>query len=209
MDQGSHQELFERQTAEQYEQIGRFIVEFEKACSWLRNSIMFTLHRDGLRTQRLAQILIDNSFMTATPLIEAYDAIMTETGSRDDPIQKEVLDQISKEFRALSSERNKVVHGNWFIGYARVDDQGFSKMAGLKGKPSKKEGMGFQHLPTSAEQVIELVERARNLAELLMEVNTLLTLQALEEGKYKFENNLTKVGHTWTSERPGQTGEIA
>ena len=107
----SPKELFEYQTAAQYEQIGRFVVEFEQACWWLRVGIIFSLHRDGLRNQGLTQILINNNFMTAAPLIEAYDAIMTEIGVREDPIQKEVLDQVSKEFRALMSERNKVVHG--------------------------------------------------------------------------------------------------
>ena len=106
--QKSRQELFECQTAEQYEQIGRFVVEFEQACSWLRIGIIFSLHHDGLRTQRLAQILIDNTVMTAAPLIKAYDAIMTEIGVREDPVQKEVLDQVSKEFHELTSERNKL-----------------------------------------------------------------------------------------------------
>ena len=67
----SRQELFEYQTAEQYEQIGRFVVEFEQVCLWLQIGIIFSLHRDGLKTQRLAQILINNNFMTAAPLIEA------------------------------------------------------------------------------------------------------------------------------------------
>ena len=198
----SRQELFECQTAEQYEQIGRFVVEFEQACSWLRIGIIFSLHHDGLRTQRLAQILIDNTVMTAAPLIKAYDAIMTEIGVREDPVQKEVLDQVSKEFHALTSERNKVVHGLWFIGYASVDDQDFSKISGIKGNPSKKQGMNFQHLPKRVEEIAKLVERTKNLNELLIDIHALLTLQASEQGKVKFENSLTKEGDTWTSKRP-------
>ena len=197
----SRQEMFEQQTAEQYEQIGRFVVEFEQICSWLRIGIIFLLQRDGLKTQRLAQILLDNKFMTAAPLIEAYDAIITEIGIREDPIQKEVLDQVSKEFHALISERNKVVHGQWFIGYARADDQDFSEIAGIKGNPSKKEGMSFQHLPTSAEEIAELVERAKSLKELVYDIYGFLVFQTSGEGRGKFENNLTKVGDTWVSKR--------
>ena len=203
----SRQELFKYQTAEQYEQIGRLVVEFEQACSWLRIGIIFSLHCDGLRTQSLAQILIDNNFMTAMPLIEAYDAIMTEIGVREDPIQKEVLDQISREFRVLISERNKVVHGLWFIGYASVDDSDFSEIAGLKGNPSKKQGMSFQHLPTSVEEIEKLVERTKSLRELLADVSALLTSQSSEQGKGKFENNLTKEGDIWTSKRPARARE--
>ena len=197
----SRQELYERQTAEQYEQIGRFVVEFEQACEWLRVGIIFSLQRGGLRNQRLARILINNNFMTAKPLIEAYDAIMTEMDVREDSIQQEVMDQISDEFQALISQRNKVVHGFWFIGYASVDDKDFSKIAGFKGKPSKKEGMGFQNLPTSTEEIAELAERARSLKELLFDINVCLNLQTLGEGECKFESNLKKIGDTWVSKR--------
>lgn len=197
----SRQDLFKKQTAEQYEKIGRFVVEFEKACSELRIGIIFSLHLDGLKTQRLAQILIDNKYMTAAPLIEAYEAIMTQTGVREDPIQRDVLDQVSKEFRDLIIERNNIVHGEWFIGYATSDAKDISKMAGLKGKPSKKEGMGFQYLPTSVEEISELVERARNLKDLLMVIHGLLTFQASGEGSGKFEKNLIKVDDTWTPKR--------
>ena len=198
-------ELFERQTAKQYEQIGRFVVEFEKACAALRYGIIFSLQRDGLRTQRLAQILTDNIFMTETPLIESHDAVMTELGFRKDPIQKEVMDQVSNEFRALMSERNRIVHGHWFIGYAGADDHDFSKIGGLKGRPSKKAGMSFQQLPTSVEEIAGLVERASSLSRFLMDIHGLLIVQASGEGKGKFENNFSKVGETWTPERPERT----
>ena len=74
-------------------------------------------------------------------------------------------------------------------------------MAGIKGKPSKKEGMGFQHLPKSAEEIAELVERARSLRQLLIDINGFLTFQDVEGGMGKLENNLTKIGDTWISKR--------
>ena len=170
----SRKELHDRQTAEQYEQIGRFVVEFEIACAEIRTGIIFLLHRDGLRTQRLAQILIDNNSMSAKPLIEAYEAITTEVGARTDPIQKDVLDQVCKEFRELTTERNRIVHAHWFIGYAAVNDPDFSKISGLKGNPSKREGMRFEHLPESVEEIADLVERASDLNERLRVLNARL-----------------------------------
>ena len=183
MDEKSRQELFESQTAEQFEQIGRFVVEFEQACSWLLTGIVSALQRDGLKTHSLAQILTDNRFMTANPLIEAHEAIMTQTGVREDPIQKEVLDQASKEFRALISERNKIVHGLWFIGYASADDQDFSKIAGFKGNPSKQLGMSFQDLPANVDDIKCLVERTKKLGNLLMAIHSLLAFQTSEQDK--------------------------
>ena len=198
MDEESRQELFECQTAEQFEQIGRFVVEFEQACSWLRVGIVFALQRDGLRTQSLARILTDNRSMTAAPLIQAYDAIMTETGIREDPIQKEVLDQASKEFRELMSERNKIVHGLWFIGYASADDQDFSRIGGHKGNPSKQQGMSYQALPANVDDIKCLVERTKKLGALFMAIHSLLAIQAPEQDQGNFESYLAKEGDTWT-----------
>ena len=170
----SRKELHDRQTAEQYEQIGRFVVGFENACTSLRDGILFSLQIDGLRTQGLVQILTNNKFMTAAPLIEAYEAIMTEVGARADPIQKKDLEQISKEFRKLMGERNRIVHGHWFIGYAAVGDPDFSEIKGFKGNPSKKSGMNSQHFHISVEELADLVEQASRLGQLLAKVNARL-----------------------------------
>ena len=170
----SRKELHDRQTAEQYEQIGRFVVGFENACTSLRDGILFSLQIDGLRTQGLVQILTNNKFMTAAPLIEAYEAIMTEVGARADPIQKKNLEQVSKEFRKLMGERNRIVHGHWFIGYAAVGDPDFSEIKGFKGNPSKESGMRSQHFHISVEDLADLVERASDLNERLRVLNARL-----------------------------------
>ena len=170
----SRKELHDRQTAEQYEQIGRFVVGFENACTSLRDGILFSLQIDGLRNQGLVQILTNNKFMTANPLIEAYEAIMTEVGARADLIQKKDLEQVSKEFRKLIPERNRIVHGHWFIGHAAVDDPDFSEIKGFKGNPSKESGMRSQHFHTSVEELADLVERATDLSERLMVINARL-----------------------------------
>ena len=197
----SRQELHARQTAEQYEQIGRFVVEFERICAAIRLGIVFALQRDGLRNQSLAQVLINNKFMSALPLRDAHDAIMTETGARDDPIQKEVLDQASGEFHDLINVRNEIVHGHWMIGWASTDDPDFSEIGGSKGNPSKKKGMQYTRLPKSVEEISDLVERASSVGRLLSVIHSLLMLQASGTAEYKFENNLTKVDGKWTTER--------
>ncbi|MCP5365914.1 MAG: hypothetical protein H6907_09265 [Hyphomicrobiales bacterium] len=205
MDPTVQQRLFREQTAEVYAAIGRFVVEFENACSALRFGMMQVLWADGLQSQPLGQILLDNKFMTAAPLIEMHDAIMQEIGARSDPIQAEVLNQVSLEFRSLMEERNRLVHGHWFIGYAGIDDADYSKIGGLKGKPSKKRGMTFESLPESKEEIEELADRAKELSLFLTEISSALHLQWTTEGsKGKFENNFTKVGANWNRERPAK-----
>ena len=207
MDGKARQKLFKRQTTEQYAEIGRFVVEFERAGSMLRFGILAALHRDGQRSQRLGQILTDNKFMTAAPLIEAYEAIMTEIGARKDPIQKEVLDQVSSEFRNLMEERNRLVHGNWAIGYASSDDVDFSKMGGLKGKPSKKKGMDFEQLPIDVKEISELADRSESLRHFLMAIDAVLHFQTVHHGKGKFENNFTKEGDKWSYKQPAKNAD--
>ena len=206
MDKETRQQLRQEHAARQYEQIGRFVVHFEHVCFHLRIGITFAFVHQGLSNQRLTGILINNRFMTAAPLIEAHDAIMTEIGLRDDPVQKEVLDQVSKEFHALMAERNKIVHGLWMIGWGRSEDPDFSKIAGRIGKPSKREGMSFQQLPTSAEEIAQLVERARKLGDLVMHIHAFLTEQSIGEGSVKLEDGLRKVEDIWTSERVERAG---
>ena len=208
MTKKARQQLMQEHAANQYEQIGRFVVHFEHVCFCLRFGITFVFIDQGLRNQSLSRILIDNRFMTAGPLIEAHDAIMTEIGFRDDPVQKEVLDQVSKEFHALIEERNKVVHGLWMIGWGRADDPDISKIAGHIGRPSKREGMRYQELPKSAEEIAQLVERAQKLGDLVMHIHMFLTTRSTGEGSVKLEDGLTKVEGVWTSERVQRAGPL-
>ena len=180
----SRKELFEHQTSEQYKQLGKFVVEFEQVCEWLRINIILILQRNGLKNQRLIQILINNQGMTASLLIDAFDAIMTEIGDRNDPEKKTILDHISKEFRELLSERNKIVHGLWFIGYAAIDNPDFSKMAGLKGNPSKTKGMNYQHLPETAQEIEELAKRIENIRLTLVKYHANRTIDWFQSSKF-------------------------
>ena len=66
--------------------------------------------------------------------------------------------------------------------------------------------MSFQQLPTSAEEIAQVVERARKLGDIVMHIHRFLTVQSLEEGSVKLENGLTKVGDVWTSERVERAG---
>ena len=206
MNKETRQLSMQEHAARQYEQIGRFVVHFEHVCFALRFGITFVFVHQGLRNQSLSRILIDNRFMTGAPLIEAHDAIMTEIGFREDPVQKEVLDQVSKEFHALMEERNKIVHGLWMIGWGRADDPDFSKIAGHIGRPSKREGMRYQELPASAEEIAQLVERAHKLGDLVMHIHMFLSAQSTGESSVKLEDGLTKIGGVWTSERVERAG---
>jgi len=197
--------LYTSQTTEQYAAIGRFVVEFENACGSIRSMMMRLLQMGGLKSQPLGNILLDSKSMTASPLIYAYEAMLRECGLMAVPTQEEVFNQLCKEFRDLMEVRNNYVHAHWFIGFSNPANKDFSRFGALKGSPSKKKGMAYVDMPKNVDEIIGMADQAKELACFLREVEAAITLQVIEPGKGKFENNFSKVDGKWTRQRPQKT----
>ena len=202
MNTETRDEKFDRQTSEIYEHIGRFVVEFEIVAEHLRRAIISKLCRKGLHNPELARILVSHKAMTAAPLIVCHDSVLTELDKckkpdEIDPVQKEVLNQISKEFDCLIQERNRIVHGYFRIGNAPAGADDFSSISGYKGNPSKKAGMAFEPLPGSADELRTLVERARSLRLLLDVFNVTLPLRRALKPESKLTDLVVKEGKVW------------
>ena len=78
-------------------------------------------------------------------------------------------------------------------------------MGALKGNPSKKEGMKYLELPRDVEEIANAADRAKELADFIIEINGLLHYQTIETGKGKFENNFSKLDGKWSKTRPTAT----
>jgi hypothetical protein len=190
--------LYDKQTAEQFAAIGRFIVAFEWLCTALRWGTAWALQREGLRNQGVSNILLNNKYLTAGPLVALHDAILTEIGARKDPTQEAVFDQISKEFGCLTEVRNLYVHANWFIGWANSASRDFSEIGGYKGNPSKKSGDGIIGVPEKIGDILDKVERAETLLHLINRAHGCLMIQIPKPGTGKFSANFTKRDGVWT-----------
>ena len=157
-DPESREQRYERQTKEQYAAIGKFVVKFELVCFYLRLTMLNFLQSSGLKKQELARIVFGHQAMTANALREVYMA-MTVVLYGDNMVLKDFLSR----FQRLTKERNDIVHGTWFVGWASEDQEDFSAIRGFKDSIAKS-GAGFKTLPESVEKLPLLRGKRRNWA---------------------------------------------
>jgi hypothetical protein len=128
-------EKFQEQTEDLYAAIGRFVVEFEHVCNYMRNIIMTILAKEGLSNDNVMQILLSDQ--TAEPLRSVVTSLIAETQMLSVQ-EKTIINKITSRVQDLTKTRNDVIHGTWFIGWASVGDKEFTEAPGIKFKKIKK-----------------------------------------------------------------------
>lgn len=76
MDQLERQERWKKDTDVLYRAIGEFVVTFEHACYAIQDCIIFLLHKEGLRNQAAAQIMLAG--VTADPIRTLFESLVGE-----------------------------------------------------------------------------------------------------------------------------------
>jgi hypothetical protein len=131
----SRTDVYEKNTKEQYEALGRFVEAFEAMVNEARVCCIDLLGA-GLthRQQQLIAIPLHHQSFSAKPVFDTFRAVFFEVIA-DKKFQKEhrlaeadvktfsgVLGAISGEYGDLTSQRNNLLHGTWFIGYRGPDN---------------------------------------------------------------------------------------
>lgn len=129
MEPTERQEIYEAQTGELYESIGKCAVKFEHVGFAMQQGITLLLTKGGLQNQRLARVLLAE--LTAYPLKSILQAMIAEfvSLSSDD---KAICDKVFVRVQKLIERRNDVIHSTWFVGWAHPDDTDFSMVNGHK-----------------------------------------------------------------------------
>lgn len=160
----SLQEEAKRLEAEMHRQIGRFVVGFEEACFWLRECMQSMLENDGLRTSNLASILLNNPFMTAANLRRSFESMVTEIQLTETNAEvKQMLDELSAEFKRVNCNRNAIVHSYWYIAYDGADSPPTLTIGGFRGKPSEGKGMRLKPTAQNIEELAGYADSAQSL----------------------------------------------
>jgi hypothetical protein len=156
-------EKYDTQTNELYRAYGRFAVEFEQMCRSLKEGIMFTLTTDGLKNQDLVRVLLADQ--TASPLIAKFKAFVSIV-YKDNLAEAKCVDKIFKACISINEQRNEIIHGTWFIGWANEEQTEFNVADGMKDKITKN---GVEQIPLShsAESFDELTEKVKIVADLI------------------------------------------
>ncbi len=113
MTEETRDEKFSRQTCEQFEWIGRFVQSFELMVDAARGSALLLLRPVP---QRMLNIVLHHSSMTAWPLFEIVQALYGEMIAQDTfpkeqaDVVRGVLKQVAADYSDLLSQRNIVSH---------------------------------------------------------------------------------------------------
>ncbi len=159
MNEKERQELRQKQVDEIHRSMGEFSVTFEQVCHALQTGIVFILDRAGLTNQKISQILL--SGITAEPLRALFEALVAETTEFNEK-EKLILRNALKRFQELTSARNDIIHGTWFIGWGNESTTDFSSASGMKFHKNKT-GAVIKNLAQTAESFQELTDEARSL----------------------------------------------
>ena len=150
-----------------YRAIGEFVTSFEQVCSALQSGIIFILHQEGLKNQKIAHVILAG--MTAEPLTSLYAAMVAESQGLTDGEQK-LVDGVLTRFRELTKVRNDILHSTWFVGYGNKDTIDWSVAETMKYHKNKK-GAVYKTGEYSSDNLRPHITEANELAAV---VNRLL-----------------------------------
>ncbi len=157
---------YEEQTEDLYAAFGKFAVEFEHICNYLRAITKTILAREGLQNERVMHVIL--AALTAEPLRTLVQSLIHETLTLSDT-DKKIVRKLLNRMQELTKTRNEVLHGTWFIGWAGVDDD-FSNAPGIKIK-SNKEGAVVKSFNWNVADFEELTSEVIQLANLFGRLN--------------------------------------
>ena len=149
-----------------YHSIGKFVVKFELVCHQLQTGIVCLLNRKGLQDQSVSQILVAG--LTAEPLRVQYQSLMAQIMPLNSTEEKMVQDAL-KRFQELTSKRNDVIHGTWFIGYGNEQTTDFSK-AMMNKQHKTKQGSNPKCYSYTPDDLDQLSEEADKLKEVFARI---------------------------------------
>lgn len=160
-----------KEWSDYYAAIGRVVVLAEHCTDHLRIAAM---HLSGMfnRRQMIFRSLTRGIPAGAWP--DAVEALLGET--LEDHDDREVVTALLARYRGLNTERNRVVHSRWFIGWKSSDEEGTpEEVAGVswptRGKklgPKPRSKASLDELRTVGDELREMADAFAALSGLLV-----------------------------------------
>lgn len=188
MTEETRNEKYKRQTAENFESLGRFVQEFENLVSRIRRTCLFLMMPTNGGNQLLINIVLHHHALTAQPLFECMRALYGQKleDTPNCPVDeisatKSILKQCATEMQELVNWRNTLLHATWYIGWTMESNTDFSEiiMQSIKSGPD-----GFKvrdDLPSDTTALNKITARCRDLANFISELH--IAHQFLRSGK--------------------------
>lgn len=137
--------------------IGRFVVEFQMICFFVRFCYANILKLHHLTDLNLIRVMIDDKNMSESLLIDSLRSACLIAFSDDET--RKLVKRMHKIFRQLLEERNRILHGTWLVGEGHIAlARGPQASHGFK-TARRDTGVEYDHLPV-IEELESLVQRA-------------------------------------------------
>ena len=172
MNEEDRQKKLKEQSEDQYRSIGKFAVKFEHVCEAIHSTMLFMLHNEGIKNQKVIQVLLANH--TAEPLRVLFESLISVTQSLSQEESK-IINSVLKRFQELTSKRNDIIHGTWYIGWAATTDTDFSTAIGLKHHRNKA-GTTMKRFEFSTCDFDVLTQEAEALAAIIQRLGSCFTV---------------------------------
>ena len=202
-DEESRDDKYKRQTNEQYALLGKFVQAFEQMVDSIRTPCLFYLTNYGRHQQRINVVLHHNA-LGAQALFEIYRALIVDYMNNQTGFDAEerktvlsILSQLAQDFSNLIKNRNYMLHGTWYIGWANETTQDFSEISVHKFVVTAK-GLEDAELPTNVAEMrgwLDECDRIRGLISVLGNC----TIGWPEFDALMVRRNFKKEGKKWVS----------
>jgi hypothetical protein len=125
-------------TTREFALIGQYVVTFEELLEMMRTTINSILRRNGLEDPDMQTIITTG--LTSDPLQKVFRSfVLREVNLWEEPdsVKKNMISvvvEVIKRIKALTEQRNSVVHGTWEMGRGTFDPDVRIPMFGFRFK---------------------------------------------------------------------------
>lgn len=144
-------------------ELGRFGVAFERMCEGMRKTIVAAYMSEGLEHQGLAHVVIGDK--ASAELQVLVGAVYAELRARLDDDDQKAVQNLLKDVKEITEERNVVVHTAWRFGGSAAFAELYANA--IRPRTKQKSGAVPEIHGISAEYLRSLTVRANTLEVLL------------------------------------------
>jgi hypothetical protein len=197
----------DKNTKEQYEELGRFVVAFEDMVNDVRELCIFILAGFNSSQQTFVSVAFHNRVLTAQPLFEIMQTLIAEVAKDKDAWTRYKIDDesatiingviaaIRGAYEKLASIRNNLLHGTWYIGFTGPQDLE-AKQFYIRKLVARAAGLSALELPKTAAELRDLTNRCEKVRYWMSSITACFILHdGAELAKRKFWYDQSK--RTW------------
>lgn len=167
-----------------YQELGRFLTNFEKTVFTFKQNIALILKENGLKGEHFSNIILAR--LTAEPIRQMFESMLPHGYN---PEKQAFLKLAINRFRELTELRNIIIHCYWIITADLFDEESVSMM-GIKHKTSQK-GISQYNLTMEVEDMKRLNVVVEEFLELCCGITN--KLKRKEENFNQINDDLHKI----------------